>query len=128
MRIKVEVSPGELLDKLTILEIKEARIADPLKLENVRRERATLGAAASDHIDPSRQIAELKDELKSVNERLWTIEDQIRARERDQDFGPRFIELARGVYRTNDRRAALKKAINDILKSDIAEEKSYAEY
>jgi len=125
VRIEIEISPGELLDKLTILEIKEARIDDPMKLENIRRERAALAVAASDHIDLSRETADLKGELKSVNERLWLIEDNIRAHERDQDFGPSFVELARSVYLTNDRRAALKKRINEILGSDIAEEKSY---
>lgn len=128
MRITVEISPGELLDKLTILEIKEDRIDDSLKLENIRRERATLAAAASSHIDLADGIAELKDQLKSVNEQLWLIEDKIRICEHSQDFGQSFIALARSVYVTNDRRAALKKRINDILGSDIAEEKSYVDY
>ena len=128
MRINTEISPGELLDKLTILEIKDERIDDPAKLESIRRERARLEAAASNHIGPSGAIADLKSALKSVNEQLWEIEDEIRLCEHEQDFGPRFIALARSVYVTNDRRAALKKQINDILGSDIAEQKSYGKY
>lgn len=128
MRIVVEVSPGELLDKLTILEIKEDRITDPAKLENVQREKATLEQSASRHIGPSAAIDEKKNALKAVNERLWDIEDEIREHERKRDFGGRFVELARSVYIENDQRAALKKQINEHLGSDIAEEKSYAAY
>ena len=128
MRISVEVSPGELLDKLTILEIKEERIKDPAKLENIRREKATLELSASRHIDPSAAIDDNKRALKAVNERLWEIEDEIREHERTQKFDARFVELARSVYVENDQRAALKKQINDHLGSDIAEEKSYAAY
>ena len=128
MRIAVEISPGELLDKLTILEIKEERIDDQTKLENVIREKSTLKTAASHHIGPSRQLEELKIELKAINEQLWGIEDEIRKREHVRDFGPSFVELARSVYLKNDRRADLKKRINNMLGSDIAEEKSYAKY
>lgn len=128
MRISVEVSPGELLDKLTILEIKEQRITDPAKLENIRREKETLEMSASRHIDASAAIDEDKRALKAVNERLWEIEDEIREHERSQTFDARFIELARSVYVENDQRAALKKRINEHLGSDIAEEKSYAAY
>jgi hypothetical protein len=123
----VEVSPGELLDKLTILEIKSERIADPRKRENVRTELAAL-AAARETLEPSPRLAELVAQLKAVNEALWDIEDAIRLCERDGDFGPRFIELARSVYRTNDRRAALKRAINELLSSSLIEEKSYTDY
>jgi hypothetical protein len=123
----VEVAPGELLDKLTILQIKNERIADPRKLENVRSEMAAL-AAARDTLEPSPRLAELVAQLKAVNEALWDIEDAIRLCERDQDFGPRFIALARSVYHTNDRRAALKRAINEWLHSSLIEEKDYIDY
>lgn len=128
MRIVVEVSPGELLDKLTILEIKEDRITDPAKLENVQREKATLEQSASQYIGSSAAIDEKKSALKAVNERLWDIEDEIREHERKRDFGGRFVELARSVYIENDQRAVLKRQINEHLGSDIAEEKSYAAY
>lgn len=127
MRIQVNISPGELLDKLTILEIKAERIEDPAKLDNVGRERAVLESAA-EHIEGSAGVPALKRELKAVNERLWDIEDEIRDHERDQNFGATFVELARAVYVTNDKRAALKKQINELLGSDIVEEKSYAKY
>jgi hypothetical protein len=123
----VEVAPGELLDKLTILEIKSERIADPHKRENVRTELAAL-VAARETLEPSPRLAELVAQLKAVNEALWDIEDAIRLCERDGDFGPRFIELARSVYHTNDRRAALKRAINELLSSSLIEEKSYTDY
>lgn len=128
MRIHVEIAPGELLDKLTILEIKEERISDTAKLENVRREKAALERALREHIEPSAAVEQLRAELKAVNERLWIIEDNIRERERDKDFGASYVELARSVYMTNDHRAALKRQINELLGSDIAEEKSYSEY
>ncbi len=123
----VEVAPGELLDKLTILEIKSERIADPRKLENVRAEMAALAAPRAS-LEQSPRLAELVAQLKAVNEALWDIEDAIRLCERDQDFGPRFIALARSVYHTNDRRAALKRAINELLHSSLIEEKDYADY
>jgi tetratricopeptide (TPR) repeat protein len=124
--ICIEVAPGELLDKIAILEIKNARIADAGKLRNVQVELAELTALRSEALKISPELSELVAELKAVNERLWQIEDDIRLCERDQDFGPRFIELARSVYRENDRRAALKRAINELLGSRLIEEKSYA--
>jgi tetratricopeptide (TPR) repeat protein len=124
--ICIEVAPGELLDKITILEIKSALITDAAKLRNVRLELAELSALCREGLPSSPELAELTAQLKAVNERLWKIEDEIRECERDQDFGPRFIELARSVYRENDRRAALKRAINDMLGSRLIEEKSYA--
>ena len=127
MRVQVEISPGELLDKLTILEIKAARITDAAKLANVGREQATLAAAAAG-LPAADGLAALRDDLKAVNERLWDIEDEIREHERRGDFGDGFVALARAVYVTNDRRAALKRQINELLNSDIAEEKSYAKY
>src|SRR5687767_10465890 len=111
--ILVEVAPGELIDKIAILTIKAERITDPAKLKNVKIELDTLVAARDKGIPPSPQMDELTRELKKVNEALWVIEDDIRDCERDQNFGPKFIELARSVYKTNDRRALLKKKVNE---------------
>jgi hypothetical protein len=126
--ISVEISPGELIDKITILEIKSERMTDHDKLKNVRTELATLIACRDLVIESSPKLIELSGQLKDVNESLWKIEDDIRDCERHRDFGPQFIELARAVYKSNDRRAALKRQINDLLGSRIIEEKSYAEY
>ena len=125
--IEVPVAWGELVDKITILEIKTERIADPAKLANVTTElgllRLRLAAVAA---DPA--VVRLHAALKDVNETLWRIEDDIRDCERDGDFGAKFVELARAVYRTNDRRADLKREINLALGSTIVEEKSYKPY
>jgi hypothetical protein len=118
----VPVSWGELIDKITILEIKAARIADADKRANVARELAALTAVRGPLSD---SLADLTHELRQVNEALWTIEDDIRECEMRGDFGPRFIELARSVYKRNDRRAALKRRINELLGSELVEEKSY---
>lgn len=126
--ILVEVAPGELIDKITILEIKSERIADAGKLKNVRVELDVLAAARDAAMAASAELAELTAQLKQVNEALWEIEDAIRDCERGQDFGPKFIELARSVYHSNDRRAALKRQINELLGSKLIEEKSYAAY
>ena len=126
--ILVPTSPGELIDKLTILRLKAERIADPGKLANVRHEQAVLLATADAHLPPSDRLSELWDALYEINARLWVIEDDIRDCERDGNFGPAFIALARSVYRVNDERAAVKKAINLHLGSLIVEEKSYADY
>ncbi|MEX2454809.1 MAG: DUF6165 family protein [Rhodospirillaceae bacterium] len=128
MRIKVEIAPGELLDKLSILEIKAERISDPDKLRHIRAERETLAASRSGAIAASPEIDALFAELRAVNSALWDIEDDIRVLERNGDFGTEFVRLARSVYRTNDRRAEIKRDINRILGSDIAEEKSYEEF
>lgn len=126
--VTIEVSPGELIDKITILEIKAERIADPAKLENVRYELGLLRAARAARLADSRALGRLEGELKSVNETLWQVEDDIRACEAAGDFGPRFIALARSVYRTNDRRAALKREIGALFGSKLVEEKSYQDY
>jgi hypothetical protein len=126
--ILVEIAPGELVDKITILEIKRVRITQPDKLRNVEVELATLDDARSKAMPPSEELRRLTDQLREVNEALWVIEDDIRQCERDGDFGTRFIDLARSVYRQNDKRAALKRQINDVLGSKIIEEKSYAKY
>ena len=126
--LEVEVSAGELVDKITILEIKAERIADPDKLANVHRELRSLTATRREALPSSEELDELTAELRRVNERLWEIEDDIRDCERKRDFGERFIELARAVYRTNDRRAAAKRSINELLGSELVEEKDYADY
>jgi hypothetical protein len=128
MQLMIEVSPGELIDKLTILEIKLREIGDKAKLANVRREYDLLSGALDAAVAPSAALAKLQAELKAVNEALWQIEDDIREQERRQDFGAEFIRLARAVYRTNDERARLKRQINELLNSRIVEEKAYATY
>jgi len=124
----IPVAPGELLDKLTILDIKSERIGDPDKLANVLRERELLDRVWRESGLENETVLGLRDHLRRVNESLWDIEDAIRDEESEGRFGKRFIELARSVYRTNDQRAALKKAINQALNSDIVEEKSYRDY
>ena len=123
--ILVPTSPGELIDKLTILRLKAEQIADPAKLANVRHEQRVLSAIAEAHLPRSDALAALWDELYRINGDLWVIEDDIRAFESRHDFGPGFIALARAVYVTNDERAAVKKRINVLLGSAIVEEKSY---
>ncbi len=122
----VEISPGELLDKISILEIKNERLPDEGKRENVRRELALLRAERDRSIKMSEQILLLAEQLKTVNSQLWEVEDALRASEREKDFGPHFIELARSVYCHNDRRAAIKRMINELLGSRMMEEKSYS--
>lgn len=126
--VVAEVSPGELIDKITILEIKAARIADPAKLPAVRYALGRLAATRDAALPAGRELDRLTGELKAVNEALWEIEDAIRDCERAADFGPRFIELARSVYRTNDRRAALKRDLDELFGSAMTEVKSYKPY
>jgi len=126
--ILVPISPGELIDKITILQIKSERMSDPAKVANVRTELALLEAtwARSGHATTSIEAEWAA--LKRINEKLWVIEDDIRDKERAQAFDAQFIELARAVYVTNDERAAVKRQINTRLGSRIVEEKSYKEY
>ncbi|MGH8125391.1 MAG: DUF6165 family protein [Rhodanobacteraceae bacterium] len=126
--ISVPVSHGELIDKLTILEIKSERMSDAAKLANVRDELQLLGQLWSSDAASGTDIAAARAELKRINETLWEVEDEIRVKERDRAFDARFIELARAVYHTNDRRAAIKRAINLKLGSRLVEEKSYRDY
>lgn len=126
--ILVEIAPGELIDKLTILEIKSQRIADPDKLRNVHRELVALDEVLTRSIATSTELTRLTDGLRTVNASLWNVEDELRDCERRREFGPRFVELARSVYRNNDERAALKRRINDLLGARFVEEKSYARY
>lgn len=126
--IEIEVSPGELLDRISILEIKQDRIKAAEQIINIRYELGRLHEAQSRYPKFAADIDRLRVRLKSVNETLWDIEDEIRACEAAQTFGPRFIELARSVYRENDRRAGIKREINNLLGSAIIEEKSYTPY
>ncbi len=126
--ILVPISPGELLDKITILRIKAARIRDSAKLSNVQIELEWLERVWRESGAAIPAIAADEAELQRVNSALWDIEDRIRDQERAGAFDAEFIELARAVYVTNDERAAAKKRINTALGSRIVEEKSYAEY
>jgi hypothetical protein len=124
--VQAPVAPGELIDKISILEIKSQRIADPEKLANVQAKLAALTDARNRAIFDGGKLAPLVAELRSVNESLWQIEDDIRACENAGDFGVHFIELATSVYGNNDRRAALKRMINERLGAEIVEEKSHS--
>ena len=126
--INVPVSFGEVVDKITILEIKSERIQDPDKVANVRRELELIERTWTDAIEGKADVSDARARLKGVNEELWEIEDEIRVRESQKDFGDRFVELARSVYVTNDRRADIKKEINLALGSELVEEKSYEDY
>jgi uncharacterized protein YukE len=126
--IHIPMSPGELLDKITILEIKSERISDAGKVANVRRELDLLNATWAKAVTSDDTVERLHRELKAINEELWEIEDDIRDKERVKEFDERFIELARAVYFTNDKRAAAKKELNLHLGSQIVEEKSYQDY
>jgi transcriptional regulator of nitric oxide reductase len=126
--IQVPVSPGEVLDKITILEIKSERMTDPAKLANVRVELGLLQDTWSQAVREDDTVRALHAQLKEINEALWGIEDDIRDKERVKEFDQRFIELARSVYFTNDRRSQVKKQLNLHLGSRIIEEKSYQDY
>jgi len=126
--ILVPISPGELLDKITILRIKAARIPDAAKLANVKLELGLLEATWRDSGCAAGNLAQEEHALQRVNEQLWDIEDRIRDKEAKQTFDREFIELARAVYVSNDERAAIKKRINAQLGSRIVEEKSYRQY
>ena len=127
-KIMAEISYGELVDKITILEIKTERITDPEKLKNIRTELASLYEIYQQYIGNSTQIQQLRHKLKTVNDILWDIEDDLRTKERDQIFDNEFIQLARSVYLNNDQRCAIKRRINILLDSHIIEEKSYTDY
>lgn len=126
--VQTPVSYGELIDKITILEIKSRRIADPAKLANVRNELDLLNATWANDAASQTDIAAERARLLAVNELLWDIEDKIRLKERAQAFDQEFIELARSVYFRNDERAAFKREINLKLGSQLVEEKSYQDY
>ncbi len=126
--ISVPVSPGELIDKITILEIKALRIADAAKVANVRLELDALSRTWAASVYSAADIEADKAALRAVNERLWKIEDDIRDKERAQSFDGEFIRLARAVYFENDERAAIKRRLNTRLGSALIEEKSYSDY
>ncbi|MFI5372354.1 MAG: DUF6165 family protein [Candidatus Eisenbacteria bacterium] len=128
MHFMLDTSPGEFLDKLTILEIKSERIAEPAKLANVRHELELLRAQWEKTAVSNGEVSRLVAELRSVNDTLWGIEDRIRECEAARRFDAEFVELARSVYRTNDRRAAIKRRLNETLGSRLIEEKSYSDY
>jgi nuclear transport factor 2 (NTF2) superfamily protein len=126
--ITTPISHGELIDKITILEIKSEQIADPAKLANVRKELDLLDAVWRNDAAAAVDIAAERTRLKAVNQALWDIEDRIRLKEKAQAFDAEFIELARAVYFQNDDRAAIKREINLKLGSQLIEEKSYQNY
>ncbi|OGT20637.1 MAG: hypothetical protein A2V90_06710 [Gammaproteobacteria bacterium RBG_16_57_12] len=128
MNLAAEISVGEFLDKITILEIKSGRISDPAKLENINKELSILRRTWADSAFSQGDIAGEIAELKTINEKLWDIEDDIRLKESRQEFDDDFIRLARAVYFINDDRAAVKRKINLKLGSALVEEKSYADY
>ena len=128
MILSVPVSVGEVVDKVTILEIKSDRISDQGKLRNIATELDALRPLVSGGVFNTDEVTALTDALRAVNGELWDIEDDIRAEEAAGRFGERFIELARAVYVTNDRRAELKKKINLATGSELVEEKSYEDY
>ena len=125
---KVQISWGELIDKITILEIKVQRLNSKTASENVRRELRSLDSLANQIIAERPDLEPLKQQLKSVNQALWDIEDKIRAKEAAKSFDQQFIDLARSVYTNNDRRGGLKRQINALLNSELVEEKQYTSY
>src|SRR5436309_516539 len=125
MPLLVPISVGELLDKISILEIKAASIADPAKLANVRHELEALQRVHAREVAPLPELPALYGELKAVNQELWRIEDEIREHERLGRFDAGFVAVARSVYRHNDRRALVKRRINELTGSEYVEEKSY---
>ena len=126
MYISIDVSPGELIDKITILEIKMKRIVDPQKLPQVKRMLDMLQRARTGVLPTNGQITTLEKQLLEINSKLWDIEDAIRNHERTEDFGDVFVGLARSVYRLNDERAAVKRKIDLALGATYLEEKAYS--
>ena len=128
MSIKIELSIGELLDKISILQIKAERIDDPSKVKNINKELDVLMSLWNDSPYSDTNLSSEINDLKNINEALWDIEDKIRDKERNQVFDKDFIELARSVYFTNDKRAEIKRIINGKTGSELIEEKSYSDY
>jgi uncharacterized protein YukE len=128
MSLKIDVAAGEFLDKITILEIKSERIQDEAKLQNVRKELDLLRKTWADSPLSQTDVSPHVEKLKRVNESLWDIEDQIRLKETENTFDDDFIQLARSVYKYNDKRAAIKRELNHLLGSELMEEKSYPDY
>jgi hypothetical protein len=127
--IHIPVSPGELLDKISIMEIKARHIKDPLKLKNITHELSLLQEIRDNRIEAETPgLASLYHRLKDVNQAIWDIEDLVRTHEKEKNFGPDFIKTARSVYLQNDLRASLKRQINRLLDSPLIEEKDYVDY
>lgn len=127
--MKVETSDGEVFDKLTILKIKLLNFTDPIKIQNVKNESVALSPIYTlTGYENNTELRDLVDSLYKINSELWDIEDKIRVLEKQQNFGEEFIQLARSVYFTNDKRAEIKKRINILTKSALVEEKGYAKY
>ena len=127
-KILTEISAGELLDKISILEIKIAKIKDQFLLDQVKKEYQILSETKNDKIKFSKEVEKLFKDLKKLNEKLWIIEDEIRMCESNSDFKDKFIQLARDVYFNNDKRAKVKSEINKLLGSNIREIKQYSNY
>ena len=124
-KILAEISAGELIDKITILEIKKTKISNKEKLNDIERELSSLNKTMKKSIPEQNKIKDLSNQLKKINLKLWNIEDGKRAAEKENNFGDKFIELARNVYKFNDERAKIKLAINNTLGSNIKEVKSH---
>ena len=127
-KILTEISAGELLDKLSILEIKLNKIKNPALLQEIKKDYNIINEAKNKNINSSNEINALYTDLKKINEQLWEIEDKIRLCEKNSDFKDKFIQLARDVYLTNDKRSKIKLEINKILGSNIKEVKQYTQY
>jgi hypothetical protein len=127
-KILTEISSGELLDKLSILEIKLNKIKNPILLQEVKKEYDLLNKTKNNNINSSDKIDILYKNLKEINEKLWKIENEIRLCEKNSDFNDKFVQLARNVYFENDKRAKIKLEINKVLGSNIKEVKQYTEY
>ena len=128
MSVEIAVSYGELFDKISILEIKQSRVVNADQRINIENELNVLNRVRATIVPSNFKIDDLIGGLTDVNERLWDVEDKLRDCERRQDFSATFIELARSVYRLNDRRAELKRELNSRLGSELVEEKIYSEY
>lgn len=133
MKVMIEISPGELLDRITILQIKKERIAEPAKLRNIEIELNLLlsrydALHCTLNDDQMAELLLISDDMKMVNEEIWDYEDTVRGCELEKQFTEGFIVAARGIYKANDKRSRLKRQINDMLNSKIVEEKSYAAY
>ena len=127
-KILTEISAGELLDKISILEIKLEKVEDTESLTEIKKEYEILTEVKNLNIEKNEKLKPLLIELKKINQNLWDIEDKLRVFEKNKDFGKTFVELARGVYFNNDKRAKIKSEINKILNSNIKEIKQYADY
>ena len=125
---KIPISWGELLDKITILQIKLENITSKNALKNIEQELKKLQSILTQYCPKTMETSQLESELREINQQLWDIEDRIRDKERNHTFDDEFIQLARSVYITNDERSRIKRKINDMLGSELVEEKSYAKY